>query len=85
MWANGVMEDDDWWGGDDEEYFEQPFVILENCKILNERVLSVLCEIEGEQYWLPKSQLDVERGIGKEGEEGDLVVAEWIAMEKGII
>ena len=36
-----------------------------------------------EPVWVPQSQIEAESEIWKRGDEGDLVVTEWIAGEKG--
>lgn len=36
-------------------------------------------------YWIPKSQIDEESEVHHEGDEGLLVIPEWLAEDKGMI
>lgn len=35
-------------------------------------------------WWIPISQIDDESEVWKEGDEGELVVSEWIAIQKDL-
>lgn len=35
--------------------------------------------------WIPKSQIDDDSEVWQKNQEGDLVISEWIAHQKGII
>jgi hypothetical protein len=39
--------------------------------------------IEGEEVWIPWSQID-ENSMLDEGEDGDIYIRRWIAIEKGL-
>lgn len=58
---------------------------FENVKAIKETDLGLLCEIDGDEHWIPKSQIDDESEVYEEGHEGTLVVTEWIAKEKGLV
>ena len=45
---------------------------------------AILVEIEGEEYWMPKSQIDDDSEVYKKGQEGTLVITRWIAEQKGL-
>ena len=45
---------------------------------------AVLCSIDGDDIWILLSQLDDDSEIWKEGDEGTLVISDWIAAQKGI-
>ena len=51
---------------------------------LKETDAALLVEVEGKQVWIPKSQVDDESEVYGEGHEGELVVSDWIAMQKGL-
>jgi len=38
-----------------------------------------------EPVWIPQSQIDDTSEVWKEGQQGDLVVSEWIAVQKGLV
>jgi len=46
---------------------------------------SLLCIIEGEKIWIPHSQITEDSEVYKMGTEGDLVITEWIAEQKGLV
>lgn len=58
---------------------------VERVKRVSDKAL--LCEIDGEEYWVPKSQI-VDGGAvtaeSEEGAEGDIVVTAWWAHERGL-
>lgn len=66
---------------DDEEVFE----CEARCK--RETPKALLCEIEGDEYWIPKSQIHDDSEVYDAGEnrEGVLIVSEWIAKQKGLL
>jgi hypothetical protein len=35
--------------------------------------------------WIPKSQIDDDSEVWKEGQDGTLVISEWIAMQKALV
>jgi len=47
---------------------------------------AILVDIEGmdEPLWIPQSQIDDRSEVWCEGDEGDLVISEWLAEQKGI-
>lgn len=46
---------------------------------------ALLCEIEGAEYWIPKSQISDDSDVNGEDDEGTLVITEWIAKQKGLL
>lgn len=46
---------------------------------------ALLVEIDGKEHWIPQSQIDDDSEIWEEGQEGDLVVSQWIAEQKGLV
>ena len=58
---------------------------FENVEVLAETHLALLCVIEGDDYWIPRSQIREGTEIGSKHEIGRLVVSHWIAVEKGLI
>lgn len=49
---------------------------------------ALLVEHEGEELWIPLSQIDGDSEIYAEhqvGEEGVLVVTDWLAEQKGLV
>lgn len=46
---------------------------------------ALLCLIEGEEIWIPKSQITDDSEVYKIGTEGTLVITDWIAEKKGLV
>ena len=50
--------------------------------------MAILVEIDGNEYWLPLSQLGDDSELGEDsgrGEDGSVFVPEWLAAEKGLV
>ena len=45
---------------------------------------ALLCWIDGEKHWIPKSQVDDDSEVYAEGHKGQLVVSQWICEQKGL-
>ncbi len=60
------------------------YIELEDVEILRETGKALMVEVEGEEIWLPISQVkpDPEHEVGYVGE---ISITEWIAEQKGII
>lgn len=46
---------------------------------------AVLCEIHGQQYWVPQSQIHEDSEVWKRGDKGTLVVTQWWAEQRGLV
>lgn len=57
---------------------------FDGCRCVHETGEALLVEIEGDQYWLPLSQLDDTSEIQHFGDEGELVTSQWWADQEGI-
>ena len=62
---------------------EEP-VVFEGVEVLRDTGLAILVEIEGEQYWLPKSQIDDDSEVYEHGTSGTLIISAWLAQQKGL-
>lgn len=45
---------------------------------------AILCEIDGEEVWIPQSQIDEDSEVWESGQEGTLVITAWLAKQKGL-
>ncbi len=52
---------------------------------IRETEKALLCEIGGDEMWIPQSVIDDDSECYKEGDEGDLVVARWWAEKNGLV
>lgn len=57
---------------------------FKNVKALRATDKALFCEINEEDHWIPRSQIDDSSEVYEEGHEGELVVSQWIADEKGL-
>lgn len=49
--------------------------------------LALLVDADGEEVWIPKSQIDEDSDIGdgsEKGDEGELTIPQWLAEAKGL-
>jgi len=60
-------------------------VQIQNTKAVRETEKALLVEIEGEEFWLPKSQIDDDSEVYKDGTEGTLVIPLWLAEKHGLV
>ncbi len=56
-----------------------------DAECLKETDAALLCDIEGEEMWIPKGQVLSDSEVWQEGDAGVLVVTNWIAREKGLL
>lgn len=64
-----------------------PVVGIEDVECIQETPLALLCKFNatGEQQWIPKSQISDSSDVIGVLDEGVLVMAEWLALEEGLI
>lgn len=53
------------------------------CKKATDKAL--LVSINGDDYWVPQSQVDDDSEVYREGDSGELVVSEWWAEKEGLL
>ena len=59
---------------------------IEKVSVIAATSKALLCDIDGEEVWIPKSQIiEDESEVWDEDDEGTLVITEWIAKEKGLV
>lgn len=54
-------------------------------RVIRATKAAILVDVEGEEYWIPQSQVDDDSEIWKQGDEGELVVSEWFAGRAGLV
>jgi len=59
-------------------------VTITDVTVDHETDMALKCIIEGKEYWIPKSQIDDDSEVSALGDEGTLVIPEWLAIEKGL-
>ena len=63
---------------------EKEPVEFEDVKAEAETEKAILVEIEGDKYWVPKSQLDKNSEVNEKGDEGTLITTRWWAEKEGL-
>lgn len=65
---------------------EEDVVLLEGCLAKHETEKAYLVLYEGEELWLPKSQIVEESSEEIQiGETGTIAIKEWLAKEKNLV
>jgi hypothetical protein len=64
---------------------EREVVEFENVEATKETDAALLCVIEGQKHWVPKSQIDDDSEVYKEGHTGKLIITQWLAEQKGLV
>jgi hypothetical protein len=59
-------------------------VEFEDVKVEKETEMALLVEIEGDKYWVPKSQVHEDSEVHGEGDEGILITTRWWAEKEGL-
>lgn len=59
-------------------------VTIKDVEAIGESELAVLCMIEGESRWIPKSQIRGESEVWENGHSGKLVITQWLAEREGL-
>lgn len=57
-------------------------VTIQNVTVKRETEKALLVEIDGEEHWVPQSQIDDASEVYAMGTEGKLVVTTWFARKK---
>jgi hypothetical protein len=46
---------------------------------------ALLVDIDGKEVWIPQSMISDDSEVYEVGHEGELVVSQWLAEQKGIV
>lgn len=61
------------------------YVTFNDVEAIRETEKAVLCLWDDEEHWVPKSQIAENSDVHDEGDQGDLVVTEWWAIQAKVI
>ena len=53
-------------------------------KCVGETADALLCLVDDLEVWIPKSQIDDDSEVTKRGDKGELIIPEWLAVERGL-
>lgn len=59
-------------------------VRIEDVRVEHATAKALLCVIDGDEVWIPQSQIDDDSEVWKAGDKGTLVISDWIATQKGL-
>jgi hypothetical protein len=57
---------------------------VDHVKAVRETAKALVVLIAGEQHLIPKSQIDADSEVWAPGDEGTLVIPEWLAVDRGL-
>jgi hypothetical protein len=60
-------------------------VQIQNVTAVKETEAALLVEVEGEEFWIPKSQIHDDSEVYKMDTEGTLVIPLWLAEKHGLV
>jgi len=46
---------------------------------------AILCVIDEEKHWIPKTQILEDSDVKEQGDEGTLLITQWIAEQKELV
>ena len=59
-------------------------VTVNNVRCLRATEKAILCSIDGDEHWIPQSQITDLSEVYKVGDEGKLVITGWFAKQSGL-
>jgi len=63
---------------------EYQTIEISDVEVKKETEKALLVEIEGEEFWIPKSLIHDDSEVHSEDDKGTLVVPEWFAEKEGL-
>jgi len=64
---------------------EERTIAFENVRVIRVTDMALLCNIDGEEVWVPQSQIDVDSEAYALDTEGTLIVTRWWVTQKGLV
>jgi hypothetical protein len=58
---------------------------FDDVEVLIQTDKAILCDIGGDEIWIPLSQIHDDSEVYKMGTKGTLIITEWLAKKKGLI
>jgi len=65
--------------------YDRRHVCEDDVACVADTVAAVLVELDGEDVWIPRSQLHDDNEVNAKGDTGKLVMTRWIAEQKGLV
>ncbi len=58
---------------------------IEDIHVVRSTANAILIEADGDQIWVPRSQIDDDSEVWWPGQDGTLIVSDWWARQKGLV
>lgn len=55
------------------------------CRSFDETAKAIFCDFGDVRCWIPKSQIHDDSDVYEGDQEGEIIIPEWLAEEKGLI
>jgi hypothetical protein len=68
-----------------QHQWQQRTVCFEGVEAIGETEKALLCLIDWEEYWVPKSQISHESNVTERWDTGTLIVTRWWAEQRGLV
>jgi hypothetical protein len=59
-------------------------VTIEDVECIAATDNAILCVIDGENRWIPQSQIEVESEVFAKGDKGELIISDWFAAKEDL-
>ena len=82
-----MSDDDQWWRGSawSEDSIEKEWFEIDDVLCIAETPKAILCRfVDDREHWIPLSQVSVKSEVQEMGDEGTLIISEWLAEKKGL-
>ncbi len=60
-------------------------VTIEGVRCTRASSKAILVVVDGAEHWIPQSQIHDDSEVYQLGDEGKLVITQWIAEQKGLV
>lgn len=54
-------------------------------RAIRETANALLCVVDDQEMWIPKSQISDDSEVYEAGHTGTLIISEWLATQKGLV
>jgi len=60
-------------------------VEFDDVEVMVDSGKSILCNVDGAEVWIPKSQISDESEVYEEGTSGKLIIPRWLAVDRKLM
>lgn len=59
-------------------------VFIKNVECIRDTPRAILVVVNGEEHWIPQTQVHADSEVYSRGDTGKLVMSKWIAAQRGL-